>query len=40
MDAHRLMRDRHRRQILNRLRQHKNEDAEPFPFQLNRSGRR
>jgi hypothetical protein len=26
-DAHRLMRDRHRRQILNRLRHHKNEDA-------------
>src|SRR5262252_6515120 len=26
-DAHRLMRDLHRRQILNRLRHHKNEDA-------------
>src|SRR5262245_3298685 len=25
--AHRLMRDRHRRQILNRLRHHKNDDA-------------
>src|SRR5262245_28830991 len=26
-DSHRLMRDRHRRQILNRLRHHRNEDA-------------
>src|SRR5262249_7052026 len=26
-DAHRLMRDRHRRQILNRVRHHRNDDA-------------
>src|SRR5215469_5181198 len=33
-DSHRLMRDRHRRQILNRLRHHRNEDASPVKTKI------